>query len=115
MTGSWPCNDRLPDASRWCILDSACFFPACGQFGSCWAIWLTLHPRFRYRVYGQSGCSRLSPSVAPGGNPDVSCSVGDRPFVGLQLRARVLGAPDEHVVAQICARGGGKRCTNVSE
>ena len=60
-----------------------------------------LHPRFRYRVYGQSGCSRLSPSAAPGGNPDVSCSVGDRPIMGLQLRAWVLGAPDDHLRASL--------------
>ena len=110
MTDSWPCNDR-----RLMHLDGASsillIFPTCGKFVSCWTIRLMLHPRFRYRVYGQEGCSRLSSSVAPGGNPDVSCSVGDRPFMGLQLRARVW----EHLMNTWSRKprlgGGGIECT----
>ena len=106
---SWPCNDR-----RLMHLDGASsillIFPTCGKFVSCWTIRLMLHPRFRYRVYGQEGCSRLSSSVAPGGNPDVSCSVGDRPFMGLQLRARVW----EHLMNTWSRKprlgGGGIEC-----
>jgi hypothetical protein len=86
------------DASRWCILGFFGFlFPTCGLFGSCWDNLIDAAPE----VYDQSGCFSSLTECCPWGNPDVSCSVGDRPIMGLQLRARVLGAPDDHPRASL--------------
>jgi hypothetical protein len=77
------------------------FFPRVDCLGPVWDNLIDATPEVSLQGLRSIGLFLVSHRVLPLGETQTYPALGCRPFVGLQLRARVLGAPDDHLRASL--------------